>query len=275
MKKFLFFLFFFFLSFSFVMADNNWDNCPYNKINEPAPGTCPRYIDIDKDNVCDFSQPSPNERKMAKLTNVDFTSFNMDEEKIVDSEDLISGKDLKTKKVYEIAEIYNIRAEDYANSLSKYLKVKIKLTDDFQLLHDNFGLEPSVAKDFARSLANGEKEISGVANQKEQKSKSRYKLVIITIVFVIVYLFSLLLVKINLITLLEMRKFWNSILLLSFFITVLLGVLLIIRINFGWYINLPFNILYWHVELGTVMADVAIIHIVWHWRYYLNIIKGK
>jgi len=42
-------------------------------------------------------------------------------------------------------------AAEYAKELSEYHRINIKPTDSFQLLHDNYGVEPSVAKDIAVS----------------------------------------------------------------------------------------------------------------------------
>jgi len=41
---------------------NAWENCPFGEINEPYPGTCGRYTDSDNDNICDLSQPAPQNR---------------------------------------------------------------------------------------------------------------------------------------------------------------------------------------------------------------------
>lgn len=73
-------------------------------------------------------------------------------EQNISGEDLISGHDLKTKTVKEIAEIYEIDPKVYAQKLSEILGYKIKENDSFQLLHDNYGLEPSVVKDTALAL---------------------------------------------------------------------------------------------------------------------------
>jgi len=39
-----------------------WDDCPFGMENDPYPGSCPRYIDVDGDGICDHSQPPPDER---------------------------------------------------------------------------------------------------------------------------------------------------------------------------------------------------------------------
>lgn len=40
-----------------------WDNCPYGLENDYYPGDCHRYIDTDKDGICDRSQPTPEDRE--------------------------------------------------------------------------------------------------------------------------------------------------------------------------------------------------------------------
>jgi hypothetical protein len=62
-------------------------------------------------------------------------------------------------------------------------------------------------------------------------------------------------------------------LLLSFLSSALLGLLLIIRINWGWTVALPFNMLYWHVETATAMAVITLFHLSWYWRFYTVIFK--
>jgi len=193
--------------------------------------------------------------------------------------DLVTGQELKAMKVYEAAELYGLRDSDYANALAAYLGKNVKLTDTFQLLHDNYGLEPSAAKDIALSLSGGADTIvaSSIAAAAASNTARlpRYKLIYISLVLVILYFFTLILAMKNRITLLVHRRIWNLVLLVSFVITVILALLLIIRINWGWYPVLPFNVLYWHVETGTVMAVVSVFHLVWNWRYYLAMLKRR
>jgi len=71
------------------------------------------------------------------------------------------------------------------------------------------------------------------------------------------------------------RKIWNVILLVSALVSVLMGLILVLNIDFNTGISLPFNIIFWHVEAGIAMSVVAIFHIVWHWRYFVKILKVK
>lgn len=37
-----------------------WDDCPFGYTDDPYPGVCPRYIDTNKDGLCDHSQSKPS-----------------------------------------------------------------------------------------------------------------------------------------------------------------------------------------------------------------------
>jgi hypothetical protein len=69
------------------------------------------------------------------------------------------------------------------------------------------------------------------------------------------------------------RKIWNSVLLVSMMISALLGIFLILAIDFNIKIALPFDMLFWHVEAGIALGIVGIFHIIWHWRYFAKLIK--
>jgi len=71
------------------------------------------------------------------------------------------------------------------------------------------------------------------------------------------------------------RKFWNILLLLTFLITALLGLLLAIQVNYKLEIPYIKKILIFHVDFGIAMSLVAIIHLSWHLNYYLSLFKVK
>ena len=75
------------------------------------------------------------------------------------------------------------------------------------------------------------------------------------------------------------RIFWNILLLFFFLISGVLGIILILRINYSILADPPFNLLYWHVEAGLAMAIVSVFHLVWHLSYYhcafMNLFKKK
>lgn len=117
--------------------------------------------------------------------------------------------------------------------------------------------------------------ISEKENLNQTSQKRKYHLIPIAVISTIFYLFTSILSKKKIIKLVAHRKIWNFLLLISFFFSSILGILLIIQINSGLKISLPFNLLFWHAEIGIVMCIIGIYHIIWHWKYLKNIFKSN
>ena len=105
-----------------------------------------------------------------------------------------------------------------------------------------------------------------ITNNKQ--SKTTYHLIPISLFLILLYFITHILSKKKIISVVNHRKIWNFLLLITFLISGLLGILLIIRINFGIIIPLPFNTLFWHVETGIAMFVISIFHTLWHWAYF-------
>lgn len=87
------------------------------------------------------------------------------------------------------------------------------------------------------------------------------------------YFFSHLLLWLGTISKKNHRRFWNVVLLITFLITAILGLLLVVQINFKLEWPVIDKFLSWHVNFGIAMSLVAIIHFLWHFNYYLNLFK--
>ncbi len=89
------------------------------------------------------------------------------------------------------------------------------------------------------------------------------------------YFFSNYLVKIKKISLITHRRLWNVILLISFLVSGILGLimaaLISLKLSVSWYQSM----LWLHVEFGIIMSLVAIIHALWHLPYYRSLLKKK
>ena len=109
----------------------------------------------------------------------------------------------------------------------------------------------------------------------KSKSKATYDLLLIFLVLIALYAASYILSRKKIIRVATHRKIWNIILLVSFLISGLLGVLLVIRINYGIEMPLPFNVLYWHVEAGIAMFIISLFHTFWHGAYFKRLLKIK
>lgn len=105
-------------------------------------------------------------------------------------------------------------------------------------------------------------------------SNTPYLLIPIGIISIFLYLLTFLLVRLGLMSLLLHRKIWNAILLITFFVTVILGLLLAIQINYKLEWGFVKTALKWHVDFAIGLSFVAIFHFLWHWRYYINLFKS-
>lgn len=71
------------------------------------------------------------------------------------------------------------------------------------------------------------------------------------------------------------RKFWNTLLLISFIGSAGTGMILVFIRDFEWFKSIKFNFLFWHVEFSIVMALLGVIHTLWHLKYYLSIFRKQ
>ncbi len=104
---------------------------------------------------------------------------------------------------------------------------------------------------------------------------SPYLLIPIAIFSLILYFISLSLSKLAVIKLTTHRKIWNVLLLITFIVTALLGLVLAIQVNYKFKIPFLKQLLTLHVDFGIGMTMVAVFHFLWHWTYYLNLFKIK
>lgn len=70
------------------------------------------------------------------------------------------------------------------------------------------------------------------------------------------------------------RKFWNVLLLISFLISGLLGLLSVVKVNYKLEIPGYETLMQWHVSFGIGMVIIAVFHLTWHWKYYFSFKKG-
>lgn len=102
---------------------------------------------------------------------------------------------------------------------------------------------------------------------------NNYHFLLIFFVTFAFYFLSFYLVKIKKISLITHRRVWNIILLISFLISGVIGLILAFsidqKLSIAWYLSL----LWLHVEFGIVMALISIFHTLWHLPYYKSILK--
>ncbi len=104
---------------------------------------------------------------------------------------------------------------------------------------------------------------------------TKYFFIPIAVCMILIYSLSLLLSKKKKITVSIHRKIWNVLLLITFLVTGILGLLLVFRVSFSLAIPYLSALLFWHVEFGIAMTMISIFHIIWHWNYFKKMITKK
>ena len=102
-----------------------------------------------------------------------------------------------------------------------------------------------------------------------------YALFPIGITILLLYALSYLLQRAGIILRKSHRQIWNTALLVTFFITALIGLLLAVQVNFKLEIPWIKELLVWHVDFGIGMSIIAVIHFIWHWNYYRNVLRRR
>jgi len=133
-------------------------------------------------------------------------------------------------------------------------------------------LEEADKGDNTSSNVNSEGNTTSI-QEKSKGIRIEYFFIPITLLLVVLYLTSLILSRKKKITTVQHRKIWNFLLLITFLVSGILGILLVLKVSFG--IEIPFysDALFFHVEFGIAMAFISIFHILWHWKYFAKMIS--
>lgn len=250
-----------------------WNDCPRGEVN--CTGECANFVDTNSDGYCDHSQPEPT----VAAVNLAEENQTVEAVGVADVSELITGEELKTKTVQEVATIYGIDINEFIASLEKELGgIKVNPNSSFQLMHDNFGLAPNRVKEIAEGLVNGDNVFKDQITSTETRpirGGKNYYLFPIALVLTALYGISWYGVKLKKISLMTHRKIWNISLLVSSLGLSILSILLVLRTSLGLIINLPFNITFWHVELGIIFVCISIYHILWHLSYFKMALSPK
>lgn len=255
MKNLSLFLIFLFSLSSLSFAQTN---CPVGLVNDSAPGQCGLYTDNNNNNLCDLSEVASNTNQAEENCSESVLA-------VSNSNISFSHSDLKPKTVEEVAEIYRVPASVFQKNLENFLHVSVSPTDILQTLHDNYGLEMSKVPELIEaSLSTSD------SKSLPKETEDRYNFFPISIATILLYSVTFVLAKMKRIPLVLHRKIWNYVLLISFIVSGVLGLLLTFRISTGINIPLPFNMLFWHVEGGIVMGIISVFHVLWHTRYFVS-----
>ena len=102
-----------------------------------------------------------------------------------------------------------------------------------------------------------------------------YALIPIGLSALLIYGFTFILSRTGLLDRTRHRQIWNTSLLLTFFTTAILGIILAVQANYKLDMAIVDRLLIWHVDFGIGMSFIAVFHFSWHWSYFRKIISRK
>jgi hypothetical protein len=221
-------------------ASGIWNSCPRGLTNCAYPGRCRLYIDTNSDRICDRSQSAPLTAASTPTT-------------------AVVSKAATTGAASTPAATTSVPAATAAPSGSPGVSAG--------------GILAAVIPDDNSGTPTGNSQNESVTNSNTAEFKHSYYFVPILLATAVLYALTWILSAKKIIKTLFHRKIWNVILLVSMLVSAVLGLFLILSIDFNINITLPFNMLFWHVEAGIALGIVGVFHILWHWRYFAKMFK--
>jgi hypothetical protein len=224
-----------------------WENCPKGLVNDPYPGACRRYVDTDSDGICDLSQPRSTDTTTTSLAVTTATSCEP------------PTGDCPLGPCAGCGACMSISAAVSTVSTAPVTEA-VALAAPTGSVTTSTALPPSGGSDdssVATAPATGAYNVSPIA-----------------VGFFLIYAVSFALYKAKRIKITTHRKIWNVLLLATFLITGIFGLILTIQLDY----ELPFttiDLLFWHVEAGVVMTLISLFHVGWHLRYYRNLLRRR
>jgi hypothetical protein len=227
-------------------ASGVWNSCPRGITNCRYPGKCNLYIDTNSDKICDRSQAAPQ----------------------------TAAATLTATEVAKAAAITNSTGTAVtASTPAATVSIPQVITKSGSSGISAGGTVAEVAPAGNSNTASISSQNEAGTTSTESGLKHSYYFVPILLVMGILYTVTWTLSARKVIKTLLHRKIWNMVLLVTMLVSALLGLFLILAIDFNIEIELPFNMLFWHVEAGIALSIIAVFHILWHWRYFAKMIK--
>jgi len=224
-----------FLWLTFPSSALAWDDCPYREVDCAYPGYCSRYVDTNDDGICDRSQSET--AALAPTTGEPDT--------------------LVTDSIASATESSASEEDGRRGRCARVASTESVTTST------------SVAA--AASVDQG----GGTGGSGGASFLTHYYISPIALAFFLIYMVSFFLHKTKRIRMATHRKIWNVLLLVTFLITGVFGLVLVIQLDYELPFRMPIDLLFWHVEAGIVMTLISLFHIGWHFNYYRNLMRSS
>ena len=258
-----------------------WDDCPRGLVNDPYPGVCRLYEDTDGDGICDLSQSKPADTTTTTALAVTTTTSGEPP-----TGDCPLGPCAGCGACLGIgvtATVDNSSDASTATLAAAGGGAAVLLTGDSAATTSTTtpssgGGELIVAAD--GTATNGtvpaaQATAAAVAQEEPGASFITHYLVSpIALGFFLIYGVSFFLYKTRRIRIATHRKIWNVLLLGTFLVTGIFGLILTIQLDYPLPFTMPIDLLFWHVEAGIAMTLISLFHMGWHFKYYKNVVRN-
>jgi len=250
MKKRSIFLLFLLANFLVISNIYSQNKCPFDAVD--CYRGCGRYTDNNGDNFCDLGRLSKN------IITIDTTKIIAKDTNKVEKNIVKDTNIIKDNKTSNKVSNNNVLVDEKLDTILSVNEIDFKAKIDSiifrnSLFNNNFVLEKENIK----------------------KNKKPYDLIFISLLTFILYFITSILSKYKVLKKFQHRKIWNVLLLLTFLVSCLFGFFLVIQINYNFVMDWFRTVLYWHVQVGISMTIIAVLHILWHFKYFVNIVKKK
>lgn len=138
-------------------------------------------------------------------------------------------------------------------------------------------VQDSLIEDVAQNTDSNKIQETSVLKQNKltpPNKPRRYNFILISSLVFGLYFLSFILSKRKIIRKCNHRRIWNILLALTFLGSGIIGLILVIQLDYNIWMSIYRDFLYWHVQFGIAMSLIAILHIFWHWKYFKSIFKG-
>jgi len=227
-----------------------YSQCPFGKVN--CIGECGRFIDKNNDGYCDLGMVEKEKEKGS-----------------------VSTQEVPQNQIENQTEVATHTSHRMPKTRSHPLKSDFTRKNEIAYTDTSDTIVSKICFDQPANPAIKNTEDESKEASASKTTKKPYHLLSISLITTILYFISTRFIHRKKIKKTTHRKIWNTLLLISFLISGLLGLFLIIQINYQVALSSATTFLFWHVEVGIVMVIIALIHAFWHIDYYWKMIKNQ
>jgi len=254
----VFFLLSILLSFSV-----NAQLCKRNVVD--CKGICGRMTDTDADGICDLSPRSSDSSIPMSIKIESNADIKIDNQQ-TDQNAIQQVKDKKSETEAKINDSNTTDNQKINVENQDVKKLKTDATDEKSDASDSI----AAFDEWGDAV---EKVVSSPVTTSENSSV--YPLIEISVLTLVLYLITWLLAKFKVFKISVHRKIWNSVLVITFLMSGILGLVLVFQINYNILDNWYMTFLELHVDFGISMAIISIFHVLWHTKYFLTMFRKR